>query len=60
MIGNGPYMLESPRTDQEIVLVKNDNWQGDVNGETWPDRLDKITFRGLRRPGHRLQRLRGR
>jgi len=45
MIGNGPYMLESPRTDQEIVLVKNDNWAGDFNGETWPDRLDRITFR---------------
>jgi ABC-type oligopeptide transport system substrate-binding subunit len=44
MIGNGPYMLESPRTDQEIVLVKNDNWKGDFNQETWDDRLDKITF----------------
>jgi ABC-type transport system substrate-binding protein len=45
MIGNGPYMLESPRTDTEIVLVKNEAWAGDINGETWDDRLDKITFR---------------
>lgn len=45
MIGNGPYKLEAPRTDQETVLVKNDTWAGDVNGTTWPDRLDKITLR---------------
>jgi len=45
MIGNGPYKLESPRTTEETVLVKNESWAGDQNGETWPDRLDKITFR---------------
>lgn len=45
MIGNGPYAMEAPRTDQEIVLVKNDNWQGDFNGDTWDDRLDAIVFR---------------
>lgn len=45
MIGNGPYKLEAPRNDQEIVLVKSDTWTGDFNGETWDDRLDKITFR---------------
>ena len=44
MIGNGPYSLEGSRTDEEIVLVKNDTWTGDINGETWPDRLDTITF----------------
>ncbi|MET0903372.1 MAG: ABC transporter substrate-binding protein, partial [Acidimicrobiales bacterium] len=44
MVGNGPYMLESPRTESEIVLVKNDSWSGDQNGDTWDDRLDKITF----------------
>lgn len=45
MIGNGPFKLESPRTEQEIVLVRNDNWTtGDLFGN---DRaiLDKITFR---------------
>ena len=45
MIGNGPYSLEAPRSDTEIVLVKNDEWTGDINGETWDERLDKITFR---------------
>ncbi len=44
MIGNGPYKLESARSDQEIVLVKNDSWNGDFNGETWDGRLDKIVF----------------
>jgi ABC-type oligopeptide transport system substrate-binding subunit len=45
MIGNGPYIMDGPRSDEEIVLVKNDNWAGDFEGNTWDDRLDKITFR---------------
>ena len=45
MVGNGPYKLESPRTTEETVLVKNDAWAGDQNGDLWEDRLDKITFR---------------
>ena len=45
MFGNGPYKLEAARTDQEIVLVKNDEWTGDYNQDTWDDRLDTITFR---------------
>lgn len=44
MIGNGPYAMESARTDQEIILVKSDSWLGDVNGETWDGRLDRIIF----------------
>ncbi|MET0579038.1 MAG: ABC transporter substrate-binding protein [Ilumatobacteraceae bacterium] len=44
MVGNGPYMLAQPRTDEEIVLVKNPEWTGDYNGETWDNRLDQITF----------------
>ncbi len=44
MVGNGPFKLESPRSDTEIVMVKNDSWAGDQNGETWDDRLDKVTF----------------
>jgi ABC-type oligopeptide transport system substrate-binding subunit len=43
MIGNGPYKLESPRTDQQIVLVRNDAWAGDVLGNTRAT-LDRITF----------------
>lgn len=45
MIGNGPYKVEKPRTTEEIVLTKNEEWAGDQNGETWDDRLDTITFR---------------
>src|SRR3546814_20488698 len=45
MVGNGPYMLETARSDEEIVLVKNEEWQGDFNGETWDDRLERIIFR---------------
>ncbi len=44
MIGNGPYAMESARSDEEIVLVKSDAWVGDVNGETWDGRLDRIIF----------------
>jgi oligopeptide transport system substrate-binding protein len=44
MIGNGPFKLESPRNDQEIVLVRNENWAGDVFGNESAI-LDKITFR---------------
>ena len=44
MIGNGPYAMEAARTDQEIILVKSDEWAGDVNGETWDGRLDRIIF----------------
>ena len=44
MIGNGPYKLEKPRTDQEIVLVPNDKWAGDIFGNKAPN-LDKITFK---------------
>jgi len=45
MVGNGPYMLETARTDEEIVLVKNEEWGGDFDGETWDGRLDRIVFR---------------
>lgn len=45
MIGNGPYSLDTARTDDEIVLTKNDTWTGDFAGETWDDRLDTIIFR---------------
>jgi ABC-type oligopeptide transport system substrate-binding subunit len=44
MIGNGPYMMEAPRNDQEIILVKNPLWAGDIFGNTEPI-LDRIVFR---------------
>ncbi|HEX8804315.1 MAG TPA: peptide ABC transporter substrate-binding protein [Acidimicrobiales bacterium] len=49
MIGNGPFMLDAPRTDQEIVLVPNPEWDGTQYDEALglPEKpvLDKITFR---------------
>jgi oligopeptide transport system substrate-binding protein len=50
MVGNGPYTLESPRNDEEVVLVRNDNWAGDFNGETWPNRAERIVFRVIADP----------
>ena len=44
MIGNGPYKLEKPRNDQEIVVVRNDKWAGDIFGNKRA-KLDKITFK---------------
>ena len=26
-------------------FVRNENWAGDFNGETWPDRIGRIVFR---------------
>jgi ABC-type oligopeptide transport system substrate-binding subunit len=49
MIGNGPYKLEKPRTDQEIVIVRNDEWAGDIFGNT-SAKLDRITFRTFADP----------
>ncbi len=45
MIGNGPYAMESARSDEVIVLVKNESWDGDFNGDTWDQRPDRIEFR---------------
>ena len=44
MVGNGPYLQSEPRTDEQIVLAKNDEYDGNYEGETFPDRLDTITF----------------
>lgn len=44
MIGNGPFAMESAQTDQEIVLVRNDLWAGDIFGNTSAV-LDRIVFR---------------
>lgn len=45
MIGNGPYAMESARSDEEIVLVKSEEWDGDFNGDTWDQRPDRIVLR---------------
>jgi oligopeptide transport system substrate-binding protein len=48
MIGNGPFMMEAAANDQEIVLVRNPEWDGTQYDEAFglPERpfLDSITF----------------
>jgi oligopeptide transport system substrate-binding protein len=44
MIGNGPFKQETPKTDQEVVLVRNPDWAGSVTGNT-SAKLDKLTFK---------------
>lgn len=46
MVGNGPFMFDQPRSDDEIVLVRNPGWNGTAYGvEDHPQAfLDKITF----------------
>jgi ABC-type oligopeptide transport system substrate-binding subunit len=44
MVGNGPFVLETPRNDREIVVVRNDEWGGDIFGNTRA-KLDRIEFR---------------
>ena len=48
MIGNGPFMMDAPANDQEIVLVPNPEWDGTKYDEALglPEQpfLDKITF----------------
>ncbi|HKY14042.1 MAG TPA: peptide ABC transporter substrate-binding protein [Microthrixaceae bacterium] len=45
-IGNGPFKLESAGTADsgDVVLVRNDNWKGNVLGDTRAV-LDKLTFK---------------
>jgi len=44
MIGNGPFKMDKPASDQEVVLVRNDKWSGNVLGDK-KAKLDKITFK---------------
>ncbi len=44
MIGNGPFKLAAIPNDQQVVLVRNPNWSGDIHGDTRPH-LDKIVFK---------------
>ncbi len=50
MVGNGPYTLEAARSDEEIVLVRNDAWAGDFAGNTWETRADRIVFKVIADP----------
>ncbi len=42
-VGNGPFMLDSAG-DEEVVLVPNDKWSGNVYGDT-KVKLDKLVFK---------------
>ena len=48
MIGNGPFMMEAPANDREIVLVPNPEWDGTQYDEALglPEQpfLDRLTF----------------
>lgn len=44
MIGNGPFVMDAPRTDEEIVISRNENWNGGIYGNT-TTLLDRIVFR---------------
>ena len=44
MVGNGPFKMEAPANDQQVVLVRNDKWAGNVYGDK-KAKLDKIVFK---------------
>lgn len=44
MIGNGPFKMDKPASEQEVVLVRNDKWAGNVLGDK-KAKLDKLTFK---------------
>ena len=44
MIGNGPYKLAEPRSDQAVILERNDEWGGDIFGNERAT-LDRLEFR---------------
>jgi ABC-type transport system substrate-binding protein len=43
MIGNGPFKMAQPQTDQEIVLDRNDTYFGGLSGRV--AYLDRVTFK---------------
>jgi oligopeptide transport system substrate-binding protein len=49
MVGNGPFMLEEPRSDEEIRLVPNPEWDGTVYDAALDlpadPHLDRLIFR---------------
>jgi oligopeptide transport system substrate-binding protein len=45
MIGNGPFKMDGPwQRDEEIDLVRNDEWNGGIYGEGTQTKLDGINF----------------
>lgn len=49
MVGNGPFKLETPRTDETIVLVPNPEWNGSIAGVKKPS-LSRLTFKTIADP----------
>jgi len=44
MVGNGPFKMEAAANEQEVVLVRNDKWGGNVLGDEKAN-LDRIEFK---------------
>jgi len=44
MIGNGPFKMDQPASESEVVLSRNDSWSGNVLGDK-KAKLDKLTFK---------------
>ena len=56
MIGNGPFKMETPANEQEVVLVRNDKWAGNVTATRGQARQDRLQDLQGRRVGlHRLR-----
>jgi ABC-type transport system substrate-binding protein len=46
MIGNGPFAMKGPwRHNRQITLVRNDTWNGGIDGEGNKAKLDQIDFK---------------
>jgi ABC-type oligopeptide transport system substrate-binding subunit len=44
MVGNGPFTMAEPANEQQVVIVRNDKWAGNVYGDKRAN-LDKIIFK---------------
>jgi len=44
MIGNGPFMMDKPKSATEISMVRNDKWAGNVLGDK-KAKLDRVVFK---------------
>ena len=44
MVGNGPFTMNAPANEQQVELVRNDKWAGNVLGDKKAI-LDKIDFK---------------
>ena len=43
-IGNGPFMMDKPRSATEVSMVRNDKWAGNIYGDK-KTVLDKVVFK---------------